>query len=142
MTARWTPPATVNPLQAAALLALVVLTFAPTMLGRAGFQLIEDHVARSVLAVHQHGVAGEAAYIHEHGTWEGYVSPHCHRDPSASLDHTPAELAVAGLILGPVLCGAAATLPASPDALAICLPEPAVAPFAFESPPLAPPPQV
>ena len=142
MTARWTRPATVNPLQAAALVALVALTFAPTILGRAGFQLLEDRVAVSLYALHQHGVAGEAEYIHQHGTPAPFVAPHCHPAPHSPADHTPAEFSVAGLILGPVLCGAAAALPASPEALSVRLADPAAMPRAFEPPPLSPPPQV
>ena len=111
MTTRRYRPA-VGPGQSCVLLALVVLTVAPSIMGRAGFQLIEDAVAARIFALHRHGVPGEAEYIAAHGAPAPFVHPHCHRAPDAPVEHTPGEMAVAGMLLGPFLCGAGAALPA------------------------------
>lgn len=104
MTASRTPTALL-PGQTVAAVLLVVLMFAPSIMGRAGFQLIEDTVAARIFPLHRHGVAGEGDYIRIHGQPAPFVHPHCHRAPANPDDGTPAELAVAGMVLGPVLCG-------------------------------------
>src|SRR5215207_7391301 len=98
----------------AALITLVMLTFAPSLMGRAGFQLLEDTVAQRIFPLHRHGVAGEAEYIAHYGQPAPFVHPHCHRPPDGPVQHTPAEFAVSGILLGPSLCGSGAILPGAP----------------------------
>lgn len=115
MTARRTST-TLIPGQTIAAMLLVVLTLAPSIMGRAGFQLIEDTVAARIFPLHRHGVPGEDAYIRTYGGPAPFVHPHCHRAPATPDDHTPAELAVAGMVLGPVLCASADIQPVNPTA--------------------------
>jgi len=96
----------------AGLLVLVALT--PSLMGRAGFQALEQAMAARIFVLHQHGVPGEAEYIHAHGAPAPFVHPHCHAPVGPRGSETPAQLAMGGLLFGPVLCGEAASLPVPP----------------------------
>lgn len=123
------------------LVLLIGLTLAPTLMGRAGFLMVERGVAARIFALHQHGVPGEAEYISHHGAPAPFVHPHCHRDPGAGPDTTPAELAAGALLFGPLLCGAGATLPPGPvDGIARTH-DGETAPAAADRAPETPPPQ-
>ncbi|MGH2586276.1 MAG: hypothetical protein ACRDJE_15285 [Dehalococcoidia bacterium] len=87
------------------LLLMVALTLAPSLLGRAGFQEIEKAVAARIFPLHQHGVPGEAEYIRRFGQPAPFVHPHCHPEPDQPPSDTPSQLALGGLLFGPLLCG-------------------------------------
>ena len=142
MAARRTPGRTVGPGQSLVLLFLVALTLAPSLLGRAGFQLLEDAVAASIFPLHQHGVPGEAEYIAAHGEPAPFVHAHCHALPEDSpAQRTPAELSVAGALLAPFHCAAAMTLPPAPSGLVLAPPSPVLRPQGRVLRPVSPPPQ-
>src|SRR5439155_24853963 len=65
------------PVQMVALVLLAVLTLLPTVLGRAGFMLVDRDVTERIFPLHTHGVAGEDQYIHTHGAPAPFVHPHC-----------------------------------------------------------------
>jgi hypothetical protein len=131
---------TLLPGQTIVAMLLVVLTLAPSIMGRAGFQLIEDAVAARIFPLHRHGVPGEDAYIRTFGQPAPFVHPHCHRAPANPDEHTPAELAVAGMVTGPALCGSTDTAPLTPSASLIVGEPHGVRPAGHSlRPPLLPP---
>jgi hypothetical protein len=129
------------PGQTVAALLLVVLTFTPSIMGRAGFQLIEDTVAERIFPLHRHGVSGEDAYIREFGRPAPFVHPHCHRAPRSPSERTPAELSVAGLVLGPVLCGRTEASSHAPTATFTSAIQAVLRPHTINVRPADPPPQ-
>ena len=129
--------------QAFALMLLVGLTLAPTLLGRAGFQIVERGVAARIFPLHQHGVAGEAEYIRRHRAPAPFVHHHCHGTPDgAEQQTTPAEFAAGALLFSPVLCETEALLPAAPAVTRLLGHDAEQPPLASSPQPLTPPPQV
>jgi hypothetical protein len=128
------------PIQAA-LLVLVMLTLAPSVLGRAGFQLLEDTVAQRIYPLHRHGVPGEAEYIAAHGAPAPFVHPHCHPPATSREGHTPAEFAVAGIVVGPMLCTDNAALPPAPPPSLAHIETAPLRPDGLTHAPAPPPPQ-
>ena len=106
--------------------------------GHAGVQLLDGAMLAKLYPVHRHGVPGEAAYIAAHGTWEGYVHSHCHRQAAdAGQQPGPDEVQAAASLAGAVTCAEfTSPLPAPPTARPA---GPDVADVAASDVPLLPP---
>ena len=141
MRARGAGTSPVVPGQTLVLLLLAAATLAPSLLGRAGFQILEDAVAAQIFALHRHGVPGEVEYIAEHGEPAPFVHAHCHRSQEAPQERTPAELSVAATLLAPYYCALSSSLPAAPAGRALPAAPPSPRPLGFSARPLLPPPQ-
>lgn len=127
----------------AALLALVALVLAPPMLGRAGYQLVEEAMAARIFPVHLHGVAGETDYIARYGTWQGFVHDHCHdTEARAGQQYTPAQMSAAAVVIGPALCGDVASLPLPVAPVLVVAASHADPPAAQSPTPDTPPPEL
>ena len=99
------------------LIGLVALVLAPTLLGRVGYMAIEEVVAARIFPLHQHGVPGEAEYIRTFGAPAPFIHLHCHPDSEPPRAETPTQLALGGLLFGPLRCGSDASLPPAPLAV-------------------------
>jgi hypothetical protein len=120
---------------------MVLLTFAPTLLGRAGFLLVDAAFAERFFPYHLHGIEGEADYVREHGRPAPFVHPHCHPEPGPPAEQTPAEMTAAGVVHGPVLCAGHLTVPAAPVNTAAAPATQPARPLEVARAPLPPPPK-
>lgn len=121
---------------------MTVLTLAPSLVGRAGFQMVEQGAAARMLRLHQHGVPGEAEYIRHFRAPAPFVHNHCHRPATDAEQQTPAQLAAGALLFSPVLCGDQLALPITPAAHTWTADVEARLPAATTVTPWTPPPRV
>ena len=127
---------------------LLVLALAASLLltgftGHAGVQLLDGALLAKLERIHRHGVPGEAEYIAQHGSWEGYVHGHCHREHrAAGSQPSPDQVQAAASLAGAVVCAQSVAGPfALPTAWHAVSATEAVAPTGPSSPPLVPPPR-
>jgi len=133
------PPVVPRPVLGLFVAALLLTSFS----GHAGVQVLDGALLAKLYHVHQHGVPGERAYIATHGTWEGFVHPHCHRQHQDGRDSQPGpdHVQAAASLASAALCASWQTTPLVPVA-AIIVSVPSPAPGAVALPrPLLPPPQ-
>jgi hypothetical protein len=84
--------------------------------GQTGTQVIDRAVASRLLALHQHGVLGEAEHIHAHATPAPFVYDHCHADAYDLMPNTTglADAQAAGALAGSSICAGGIEVPAAP----------------------------
>jgi hypothetical protein len=101
-------------------LVLAALTFAlltSAFTGNAGVQVLDSALTARLFALHQHGVPGEAEYIHQHSAPAPFVHTHCHAATNQPDSPAPAEVQAAASLSGAMLCADASTVVATPAPL-------------------------
>src|SRR5215211_7802796 len=84
--------------------------------GHAGQQLLDQALLAKLVRTHYHGVPGEAAYIAQHGTWEGSVHSHCHPPQEHGASHIgPDEVQGPSSLAGAAACLANTITPLPPE---------------------------
>src|SRR5829696_352103 len=84
--------------------ALAVALLMSAFTGNAGVQVLDSALTARLFALHQHGVPGEAEYIHQHGAPAPFVHTHCHATANQSESPAPAEVQAAASLSGALLC--------------------------------------
>lgn len=123
---------------------LAMLAFALLMTGitgHAGVQVLDRAAAARLFPLHRHGVPGEAAWIAAHGTWEGFVGPHCHADYTQPAPQPgPDDVQAATSLAGSLWCATAMTVLSPPPLAPVAAAAIAAAPAdTLVLPPLRPP---
>lgn len=140
----WTTLPTILSLSLAARVLMVVLAIGilhTSFTGRAGVQVLDHVTAARIAPLHLHGVAGEAAYVHEYHAPAPFVAPHCHADPTVA-GNPPGPESAAAALAGSVLCAAANFQPVAASAALSLHAAVVTAPAGLSMRPPVPPPLV
>ncbi len=94
------------------LVALAVALLLPSMTGRAGVQVVDAATVAHLLALHLHGLPGEADYVSQYGAPAPFVHAHCHDSPAhVEPGPGPDEVAAAASLAGAMISTTWTTAP-------------------------------